>query len=165
MKTRRKDWTGTSGAGLRRFGPLTSGYTRGDSGSFSITPTANWPTGAYTGSTRSMWWTEEKYPKTVYSTGSKRIFTDIADAPDTQVVAYEFDSFTCTWEHRFYAGNEAEKHSIGCYFYGTKGTLHLGWRDGWTFYPQKDEHDDHDKPSETAQIIARRTKDAYTRRT
>ncbi|MGE9268328.1 MAG: gfo/Idh/MocA family oxidoreductase, partial [Verrucomicrobiales bacterium] len=23
-----------------------------------------------------------------------------------------------------------------CYFYGTKGILHLGWTDGWTFYPQ-----------------------------
>ena len=90
-----------------------------------------------------IWWTEEKYPKTVYSTGSKRIFTGIADAPDTQVVVYEFDSFTCTWEHRFYAGNEAEKHNIGCYFYGTKGTLHLGWHDGWTFYPSSDEHDEH----------------------
>jgi predicted dehydrogenase len=100
-----------------------------------------------------LWWTEEKYPKTIYSTGSKRIFNDIADAPDTQVVAYEFDSFTCTWEHRFYAGNPAEKHSIGCYFYGTKGTLHLGWQDGWTFYPPSDEHDDHNKSGETAQIL------------
>ena len=100
-----------------------------------------------------LWWTEEKYPKSVYSTGSKRIFTGNSDAPDTQVVAYEFDSFTCTWEHRFYAGNEAEKHNIGCYFYGTKGTLHLGWRDGWTFYPGKDERHDHDKTSETPPIL------------
>jgi predicted dehydrogenase len=97
-----------------------------------------------------MWWTEEKYPKTVYSTGSKRIFNDIADAPDTQVAAYEFDSFTCTWEHRFYGGNSAEKHNIGCYFYGTKGTLHLGWRDGWTFYPPSDEHSEH---AEAGQIL------------
>lgn len=97
-----------------------------------------------------MWWTEEKYPKTVYSTGSKNIFSGIADAPDTQVVAYQFDSFTCTWEHRFYAGNPTEKHSIGCYFYGTKGTLHLGWQDGWTFYPSPDEHDEH---AQTGQIL------------
>ena len=33
------------------------------------------------------------------------------------------------------AANEAEKHNIGCYFYGTKGTFHMGWRDGWTFHP------------------------------
>ena len=25
--------------------------------------------------------------------------------------------------------------SVGCYFHGTKGIFHMGWRDGWTFYP------------------------------
>jgi predicted dehydrogenase len=24
---------------------------------------------------------------------------------------------------------------VGCYFYGTEGTMHIGWLDGWTFYP------------------------------
>jgi hypothetical protein len=28
-----------------------------------------------------------------------------------------------------------KKHNIGACFYGSKGTLHLGWKDGWTFYP------------------------------
>jgi hypothetical protein len=51
------------------------------------------------------------------------------------VVNFEFESFTATWEHRQYAGNEAEKTNIGCYFYGTEGTFHMGWLDGWTFYP------------------------------
>jgi predicted dehydrogenase len=50
-------------------------------------------------------------------------------------VNYEFESFTATWEHRQYAANEAEKSNIGCYFYGTEGTFHMGWQDGWTFYP------------------------------
>jgi len=40
-----------------------------------------------------------------------------------------------TWEHRQYAANNAEKHNLGCYFYGTKGTFHMGWLDGWSFYP------------------------------
>ena len=58
------------------------------------------------------------------------------DAPDNQVAIYEFESFTATWEHRRFAGNErARSTTIGCYFYGTKGTFHMGWRDGWTFYP------------------------------
>lgn len=82
-----------------------------------------------------LWWTEEKYPKTIYSTGGRHIKKDNTDAPDTQVVTYEFESFTATWEHRFYAGNVSEKHPLGCYFYGTEGIFHLGWRDGWTFYP------------------------------
>jgi predicted dehydrogenase len=82
-----------------------------------------------------LWWTEEKYPRTVASIGARHIFEDNTDCPDTQVVQYEFESFTATWEHRWYAANNAEKHNIGCYFYGTKGTFHMGWRDGWTFYP------------------------------
>ncbi len=82
-----------------------------------------------------LWWTEEKYPKSVASTGGRYIKQDNTDVPDTQVVNFEFDSFTATWEHRWYAANNAEKHNIGCYFYGTAGTLHLGWQDGWTFYP------------------------------
>jgi predicted dehydrogenase len=82
-----------------------------------------------------LWWTEEKFPKHVYSTGGRFIRKDNTDAPDTQVVNFDFDSFTAVWEHRQYAANNAEKHNIGCYFYGTEGTFHLGWQDGWTFYP------------------------------
>jgi predicted dehydrogenase len=82
-----------------------------------------------------LWWTNEKHPKTVSSTGARHILADNTDCPDTQVVTFEFDSFTATWEHRLYAANNAEKHNLGCYFYGTKGTFHMGWLDGWTFYP------------------------------
>jgi predicted dehydrogenase len=88
-------------------------------------------------------WTEEKYPKRIFSTGGrpvkgKPVLTEqeqTTDAPDHQVAVYEFENFTCTWEHRTFADNTAEKHQIGAYFYGTKGTLHIGWRDGWTFHP------------------------------
>jgi len=82
-----------------------------------------------------LWCMDEKAPKTVYSTGGRFIKRDNTDAPDTQVAVFEFESFTVTWEHRLYAGNEAEKANIGCYFYGTEGTFHMGWLDGWTFYP------------------------------
>ena len=82
-----------------------------------------------------LWWSEEQWPKRVGSVGARHIQRDNTDTPDTQVVNFEFESFTATWEHRRFAGNNAEKHNIGCYFYGTAGTLHLGWRDGWTFYP------------------------------
>jgi len=82
-----------------------------------------------------LWWTEEKYPRTIASTGGRHIKQDNTDAPDTQVVQFTFESFTAEWEHRQYGANNAEKHNIGCYFYGTEGTLHLGWQDGWTFYP------------------------------
>ena len=83
-----------------------------------------------------LWWTEEKYPKMVSSIGGRFIRQDSTDAPDTQSVQYDFESFSAVWEHRRYAGNNAEKHPLGIYFYGTQGTLHIGWRnDGTTFYP------------------------------
>lgn len=90
-----------------------------------------------------LWWSEEKYPKRVFSSGGRPISgapvltekEQTTDAPDSQIAVYEFESFTATWEHRKFAGNTAEQHSIGCYFYGTKGTFHMGWRDGWTFHP------------------------------
>lgn len=80
-------------------------------------------------------WTEEKHPRKVFSLAARHIKKDNTDAPDTQNVIFEFESFTATWEHRQYAGNEAEKTNIGAYFYGTQGTFHMGWLDGWTFYP------------------------------
>jgi predicted dehydrogenase len=90
-----------------------------------------------------LWWSEEKYPHRVFSTAGRpvrgpSVLTEkeqTSDAPDHQVAVYEFERFTCVWEHRRFADNNAEKHKIGAYFYGTKGTLHIGWRDGWTFYP------------------------------
>ena len=93
-----------------------------------------------------LWWSEEKHPKTIFSAGGRPIKgaavlnekEQTSDAPDHQVVTYEFENFTAVWEHRRFAGNETEKSKVGCYFYGTKGVFHMGWRDGWTFYPAKD---------------------------
>jgi len=91
-----------------------------------------------------LWVMERKWPRSVHSVGGRPIagepiLTDeyqTTDAPDHQVATYEFDDLTVTWEHRRFAGNPAEKtESVGCFFYGTKGTFHLGWRQGWTFYP------------------------------
>jgi predicted dehydrogenase len=90
-----------------------------------------------------LWWSGEQYPKRVFSTAGRPVRGEAvlndaeqtSDAPDHQVAVYEFEQFTCVWEHRRFADNNAEKHKIGAYFYGEKGTLHIGWRDGWTFYP------------------------------
>jgi len=86
-----------------------------------------------------LWWSEQKYPKKVYSTGGRAIRQDNTDAPDHQVAVYDFDGFTLEWEHRNFAANNAEKthpqQAVGVYFYGTEGTFHMGWLDGWTFYP------------------------------
>ncbi|MEO1450802.1 MAG: Gfo/Idh/MocA family oxidoreductase, partial [Bacteroidota bacterium] len=83
-----------------------------------------------------LWWTEELHPKKVFSTGGRYLQTDSSDAPDTQYALYEFETFTLQWENKRLAPNANESANVGCYFYGTEGTLHLGWRDGWTFYPR-----------------------------
>ena len=96
-----------------------------------------------------LWWSDQQSPRSVYSTGGRPIrgeavFNEIeqtSDAPDCQIATYEFESFTATWEHRKFAGEGPEKSTVGCYFFGNKGTFHMGWRDGWTFYP-----DDPKKP-------------------
>lgn len=86
-----------------------------------------------------LWWTDETHPRKVYSTGGRAIRQDNTNAPDHQVATYEFEDFTVVWEHRQFAGNNAEKthpkQAVGVYFYGTEGTFHMGWLDGWTFYP------------------------------
>ena len=82
-----------------------------------------------------LWWAQDEvYPKSVASTGGKFIKEDNPDAPDTQHVLYQFDQFDVTWEHRQYAGMPHEKSNVGIHFFGTKGVLHLGWLDGWSFY-------------------------------
>ncbi|NBB31194.1 Gfo/Idh/MocA family protein [Cellulophaga sp. BC115SP] len=82
-----------------------------------------------------LWCMEEKYPRKIYSTMARHIRKDNTDAPDMQLVNYEFENFHVSWEHRLFAANEAEHTNVGCYFYGTEGTFHMGWQDGWTFYP------------------------------
>ncbi len=90
-----------------------------------------------------LWWSGEAGPKRVFCSGGRPIAGEAvlsekeqtSDAPDHLVAVYDFERFTCVWEHRRFAGNRAEQHGIGAYFYGTKGTLHIGWQDGWTFYP------------------------------
>jgi predicted dehydrogenase len=84
-----------------------------------------------------LWWTEEKFPQKVSSSGGRYAIQDNTDAPDTQIATFEFETFTAVWEHRFFGGTEQEKHRLGCYFFGTEGILHMGWLDGWTFYPRR----------------------------
>jgi len=93
-----------------------------------------------------LWWADAQTPRSIYSTGGRpvagpAVLTDseqTTDAPDSQVAVYEFETFTASWEHRKFAGAGPERHQVGAAFHGTKGTLHIGWRDGWTFYPTDD---------------------------
>lgn len=90
-----------------------------------------------------LWWTDENFPRLVHSSGGRPVKgkpvlnekEQTTDAPDSQIATYEFENFTAVWEHRRFGGSGTEKSSVGCNFYGSKGTFHMGWRDGWTFYP------------------------------
>ena len=91
-----------------------------------------------------LWITGEKWPRRIHSTGGRPIkgppilspHEQTSDAPDHQVVHYTFEPFTMTWESRQFGGNDSEKGDVaGAYFYGTKGTFHLGYRGGSIFYP------------------------------
>ena len=102
-----------------------------------------------------LWWSGDNGPKRVFCSGGRPVAgppvlsdkEQTTDAPDHQIATFEFEKFTAIWEHRKFAPNSGEKHKIGAYFYGDKGALHIGWRDGWTFYPAKESdgirHGDH----------------------
>ena len=91
-----------------------------------------------------LWIMEEKSPRRIYSTGGRPIKgpavltqeEQTSDAPDHQIAVFDFENFSVSWEHRQFAANNAEKgENVGCYFYGTNGTFHMGWQKGWVFYP------------------------------
>jgi predicted dehydrogenase len=91
-----------------------------------------------------LWITGEKAPKRVFSTGGRPVKgapistpqEQTSDAPDHQVAQFAFEQFTMSWEARQFAGNHSEKGDVaGAYFYGTKGTFHLGYRGGSTWFP------------------------------
>jgi predicted dehydrogenase len=83
-----------------------------------------------------LWVMDETAPKKVFSAGGRSIkgsavntqTEQTTDAPDHQVASFEFDNFTACWEHRQFAGNNAEKgESVGCYFYGTRAGRSIRW--------------------------------------
>jgi predicted dehydrogenase len=82
-----------------------------------------------------LWWSEEKYPKKIYSTGGM-VNPDCGyDSPDYQTATIEFENFIVEWEHRRLGGSKSERSPVGTYFYGTKGVLFMGFFDGTIFYP------------------------------
>jgi predicted dehydrogenase len=83
-----------------------------------------------------LWNMEETAPKKIFSTSKlSKIRESNWDSPENQKVIYEFEEFICTWQHTIVASHAEEKHQVGVHFVGTEGTLHVGWKDGWTFYP------------------------------
>jgi predicted dehydrogenase len=88
-----------------------------------------------------LWWSEEKFPKKIYSTGGMINPECGYDAPDFQTATFEFENFIVEWEHRRLGGSQSERSPVGTYFYGTKGVLFLGFFDGAIFYPNEREEE------------------------
>lgn len=83
-----------------------------------------------------LWWSEEKAPKSVYSSWTVGGRDTRSDTPTTQTAVYNFESFVVTWDHTvFNSHKEKKSENVGVYFHGTEGTFHMGWIQGWTFYP------------------------------
>jgi predicted dehydrogenase len=82
-----------------------------------------------------LWWTEEKAPRRIFST-ARYPENSSRDMPESQVAVYEFESFTCTWEHSLLNQRPQQSgENVGVFFFGTEGTFHMGWQQGWAFYP------------------------------
>ncbi len=84
-----------------------------------------------------LWWTEEKMPRSIFSTQTRGVRESNITSAETQTAVFEFESFTCTWEHSILNNRSHANHEkVGVMFMGTEGVFHLGWQSGWTFYPR-----------------------------
>lgn len=89
-----------------------------------------------------LWWTEEKAPRRIFSSARYPGVIGARDMPQSQVAIYEFEGFTATWEHSL--NNQRPQQpgeNVGIHFHGTEGTFHMGWQQGWTFYPSNPNKD------------------------
>lgn len=76
-------------------------------------------------------------PTRVSASGGKLYFNDDQQTPDTQLVQYDFEGKTMTWEHRLWSSHGTEGRSAAAAFYGDKGTLVVD-RGGWKVYDLKE---------------------------
>lgn len=89
-----------------------------------------------------LWWTEEKAPRRIFSTAHFPKVKNGRDMPESQVAVYEFEGFNLTWEHSLHNKRPDQAgENVGVKFYGTEGTFHMGWQEGWTFYPSDSKKD------------------------
>ncbi len=139
--------------------------------SISTTPTEHSATGAFTGwirfcGGRTSSIRNESIRPAVAQLADHRFTTSgeqTTDAPDHQLALFEFEDFSATWEHRRFADNNAEKgENVGCHFYGTKGTFHQGWQDGWRFYPANEREPQLHEPPQLHQPDSQNIRELWT---
>lgn len=79
----------------------------------------------------------DSHPQTIAALGGKYFFDDDQQWPDTQYVVYEYAGESSAqrkqliFEQRIWSPYFQEGHENGNAFYGTKGVMVLGKKDGW----------------------------------
>jgi predicted dehydrogenase len=80
----------------------------------------------------------DAHPNTISAVGGKYFFEDDQQFPDTQYVAFEYETGgkkrQLIYEHRIWSPYVQEGHENGNAFYGTKGMMILGKNAGWQLY-------------------------------
>ena len=77
-----------------------------------------------------LWAMGPEPPRSVYSSGGKRVVDDNTETPDTQVTVYDFPSYTLIFEHQILGGVGIGGRPHGMSFSGTEGTVIIdgnGW--------------------------------------
>jgi predicted dehydrogenase len=84
------------------------------------------------------------HPRTVAAVGGKYFFDDDQQWPDTQYVVYEYGPDASAartrqliFEQRIWSPYVQEGHENGNAFYGTRGMMVLGKKDGWQVFGER----------------------------
>lgn len=81
------------------------------------------------------WGMEADYPTRVSSSGGRYFYDDDWETPDTQIINLEFGNrMSMTWERRSCNGRTVEGSTVGCMFYGEKGSLLITGSDGYKIF-------------------------------
>lgn len=83
----------------------------------------------------ALWGMGTEAPRSVYSSGGKRVIDDNAETPDTQITVYDFPSYTMIFEHQMVGGVGIGGRPHGILFSGTEGTLIID-EQGWEVIPE-----------------------------
>jgi len=81
------------------------------------------------------WGMEVDFPTRVSSNGGRYRYQDDWETPDTQVISLDFkEGVSMTWEGRSCNGKNVDGYSVGCLFYGEKGSLLIPGGNEYTFF-------------------------------
>ncbi len=83
----------------------------------------------------ALWGMGTEPPRSVYSSGGKRVIDDNAETPDTQITVYDFPSYTMIFEHQMVGGVGIGGRPHGILFSGVEGTLIID-EGGWEVIPE-----------------------------